>query len=159
MSDFNYTINPCYACHNKFKRQSSTPDVNEINSCCSEVLGAFEGNVSINAYRNSLAARNCRECVRNSILGMGRTPCDLRLTMAPNFAQVPHYFPQIFNEVKDIDQARQMCVQKCQSSPYPNTCVEQCNTDSTAVVMLNGQNANETARMMRKNKEYYSGVF
>ena len=145
-SNFVYKINPCYACYNKFKHQSSSPDVNEINNCCSETLGAFKGNASINAFRNSEAAQNCVQCVNNNILGTGRTTCDMRLTMAPTFAQVPHFFPDIFNEVKDVEKARLLCLEKCKTSPYPNSCITNCNTDSSAVVYD------------KFKKEFFSGV-
>ena len=48
--DFDYTLNPCKAC--KIKCPDPT-DVNCINNCCYETLGAFDGAWSLNQVRNT----------------------------------------------------------------------------------------------------------
>lgn len=129
-----YNVNPCKACHLKLKKDGWRPSVNAINDCCSETLGAFMGNASINSYRNSPDAQNCTLCVRNAIYDEGRTPCDLRLTMSPTWIQAPHFFPQLLAQYNDPFKAKQQCIVDCAQSKYPNECVINCKTDFSAII-------------------------
>ena len=128
--DFDYTLNPCKAC--KIKCPDPT-DVNCINNCCYETLGAFDGAWSLNQVRNTEAAKNCFDCVSDSIHCMGTNRCDLRLTASPFFNQVPHYFPEIFSEVKDVDKAKKICYDYCLDCKYTNSCMDKCDIDSNAI--------------------------
>lgn len=128
--DFEYNLNPCKAC--KIKCPDPT-DVNCINNCCYETLGAFDNAWSLNQVRNTEAAKNCFDCVSESINCMGTNRCDLRITASPFFNQVPHYFPEIFEETKNVDQAKKLCYNYCLDCRYTNSCMDNCDTDASAV--------------------------
>jgi len=128
--DFDFKINPCKACKIKCPNPE---DVNCINNCCYETLGAFEGAWSLNQVRNLDDAKNCYDCVSQSIDCMGRDRCDLRLTAAPFFNQAPHYFPEIFQQTKNVEKAKKICYNYCLDCKYTNTCMQNCDTDSDAI--------------------------
>jgi hypothetical protein len=128
--DFDFKINQCKACKIKCPDPA---DVNCINNCCYETLGAFDGAWSLNQVRNSEAAKNCFDCVSESINCMGTNRCDLRITASPFFNQVPHYFPPIFEETKNVEKAKNMCYSYCLDCRNTKTCMNNCDIDSAAV--------------------------
>lgn len=130
MSDKTFKINPCQACKNKY----DVHDINNINQCCYDTLGAFEGGYGLNSFRNNPEAENCKKCVLESISSLGRTPCDFRLTAYPAWLQAPHYFPAFLGEEGDVGKAKYKCIEACKSSTYPNECIANCNLDADAVV-------------------------
>jgi len=140
MSD-NFTINPCLSCHKKFK--DGNYDVNNINQCCYETLDAFQGTGSVNSVRRSEAAKNCVECVNNAIKNSGKDPCDLRISPPALWGNVPHFFPSLLNETKDVKRAGDECKKMCLGTSYPNQCVENCDTDMNAVEMYDGKEVGE----------------
>ena len=152
IKDFDYTLNPCKAC--KIKCPDPT-DVNCINNCCYETLGAFDGAWSLNQVRNTEAAKNCFDCVSDSIHCMGTNRCDLRLTAAPFFNQVPHYFPEIFSEVKDVDKAKKICYDYCLDCKYTNSCIDKCDIDSNAIESFKKQNDTPVIKPPPKHHRNY----
>jgi hypothetical protein len=128
--DIDFKINPCKACKIKCPNPA---DVNCINNCCYETLGAFDGAWSLNQVRNTEDAKNCFDCVSESINCMGRDRCDLRITASPFFNQAPHYFPEVFNETKNVEKAKKICYDYCLDCKYTKTCMENCDTDSSAI--------------------------
>jgi len=130
-SNNNFKINPCKACRIKCPDPS---DVNCINNCCMETLGAFMGASSINEFRNTPEAENCKKCMDDAICEMGSNTCDLRLTEAPIFNQVPHYFPNLLDKHKNVQKAKILCYNFClDCKNCENECVEKCDIDSSAV--------------------------
>lgn len=138
--NFDYNVNPCKTCLNKFKNGDC--DVNNINDCCYDTLAAFLGEGSVNAVRDTPEAKNCIECLQRSIKDMGRTPCDLRLGPPPIWNQTPHYFPQLLSEHQNAEVAKDMCLQKCSSNYYPNECNINCFTDYGAVEPISKESFN-----------------
>ena len=81
---------------------------------------------------------------------MGRDPCEFRLTAYPVWTQSPHYFPEIFNDVQDVNKARNECINLCNSNKfYRNQCIENCITDSNAIELVNKK---ELKKKMLKEK-------
>jgi hypothetical protein len=128
-NDKTYMINPCEACKNNF----DIKDINDINQCCYDTLGAFEGADSLNAFRNTPEARNCQQCVLDSMKSIGRDPCDLRMTAYPSWIQAPHYFPKILIDEGDVGTAKRKCIELCKTNRYPGECSNNCKIDSEAV--------------------------
>lgn len=130
-----FEINPCKACWKKYKRGDC--DINNVNSCVTATAAAFTGVPSNNMLRDNEANTNWGECMYNMMLSEGRTPCDLRLDMAPVWTQAPHYFPRLFNQTKDLESAKQECISMCKDAKFhQNGCVQNCLTDYDAVEML-----------------------
>jgi hypothetical protein len=128
-----FNINPCKACKLKCKGD----DVNCINNCCSDTIAAFKGVSSINTIRNDPDFQNCVKCLNNSIDCLGSNTCDMRITAAPVWTQVPHYFPELLNEYKDVNMAKNSCYNFCLDCKYKNSCIQNCNTDADAVETYN----------------------
>lgn len=125
----NFNINPCKACNLKCKAD----DINCINNCCSDTIAAFKGVSSINTIRNDPDFQNCVQCLNNSIQCLGSNTCDMRITAAPVWVQVPHYFPELLNKYKNINYAKNKCYEYCLDSKYKDSCIENCNYDAAAV--------------------------
>lgn len=132
----NFKINPCKACREKCE----ITDINCINNCCSDTISAFKGSWSINQIRNSPEFKNCVSCLNESINCIGSNTCDLRLTAAPTWNQVPHYFPELLQEYKDVDKAKKECYNFCLDCKYKNSCMEKCDIDSMAVEQYDDNN-------------------
>ena len=124
-----FNINPCSACRKNY----DITDINDINQCCYDTLGAFEGANSLNAFRNSPEAQNCRQCVLDSMQSIGRDPCNLRLTAYPSWIQAPHYFPGLLTQEGNVETAKDKCLELCQSNRYAGECANNCKIDSDAV--------------------------
>ena len=135
MADF--TINPCKACIEKLKNNEC--DVNSINDCCYSTLDAFIGNGSVNSIRNTQQAKNCIECVKQSINLIGRDSCDMKISPPALFNQTPHYFPHLLNETNDPNISLEECKKRCLNSSFKNECLENCITDFNAVEIFNKQ--------------------
>lgn len=125
----NYKINPCKSC----KKNYDITDINSINQCCYNTLGAFEGTVSLNDFRNNPESINCQQCISESMHTIDRTPCDLRMTAYPQWIQTPHYFPGLLEQEGDVNTAKNMCLDVCRTHRYPNECSINCKIDSDAV--------------------------
>ena len=132
----NFQLNPCDACIKAY----GIDDINNINQCCSDTYAAFAGVSSINNVRNLESFKNCEECIQKSIKALGRTKCDFRLTSYPVWTQAPHYFPNLFQETNNVEQAKNKCLQMCNKSAYPNECKKNCTIDSMAVVQNTKEN-------------------
>jgi hypothetical protein len=123
----NLELNPCSACMKKY----DIKDINSINQCCYDTAAAFAGVSSVNAIRNN---QNCAQCLENSKAALGKSDCDLRLTAAAIWSQVPHYFPELLQETKDANIAKEKCLEICAKNRYyPNECSDNCQTDFNAV--------------------------
>lgn len=128
MSNKSYKINPCNAC----KKNYDIKDINNINQCCYDTLGAYEGG-TLNDFRNRPEASNCDQCVIESKLAMGRDLCEFRLTAYPSWIQAPHYFPGFLDSERDVAKAKDMCMQACETNTYSGECKINCKIDSDAV--------------------------
>ena len=136
MTDF--IINPCSSCIKKL--DSENCDVNEINQCCYETLNAFEGSGSINSLRNTVAAKNCVECVQRIIKKSGKDIRKLKIEPPVLWGNSPHFFPSLLNDMKDIEKACKECNKMCLDTNYPNVCMDNCNTDMNAVEIYGRNN-------------------
>jgi hypothetical protein len=126
-----FDLDVCQGCKSKYP----ITDINAINSCCSETAAAFAGESSLNALIGTSAGKSCEACLNESKAALGKSTCDLRLTNAAIWTQVPHYFPGLFSESGNKDKALQQCYAKCQeNSTYPQECVERCEIDYASVV-------------------------
>jgi len=142
-----FIINPCKSCMKKFG--SDSYDVNQINQCCYETLDAFKGTGSVNSVRTSSAAKNCIDCVQKAIKNTGKDPCDLRIDPPALWGNVPHFFPRLLNEMKDVEKAGIECKNMCLDTRYPNECIENCHTDMNAVEKY-GKKPSASVREKRK---------
>ena len=132
----NFQLNPCDACIKAY----GIDDINNINQCCSDTYAAFAGVSSINNVRNLESFKNCEECLQKSIKALGRTKCDFRLTSSPVWTQSPHYFPNLFQEINNVEKAKNECLKMCNKSAYPNECKKNCTIDSMAVIQNTKEN-------------------
>jgi hypothetical protein len=123
-----YKINPCKAC----KMFYPINDINNINYCCYDVLGAFTGK-SLNEIRNLPEAQNCKDCVDESIKALGRDKCNFRITPYTYWNQVPHYFPSLLNQENDKNKAYKLCIEQCGNSRYKEECKQNCLLDLNAI--------------------------
>lgn len=127
-----YNINPCKACFEKYK--NGVCDINNINNCCYETLGAFNGWNSINQFRGSQEVKNCEDCVKQMIYSMGKTPCDLRIAKPPLFTNVPNYFPELLAKTNNPEKAKVECLNMCSlEKMVPLSCSDRCNTQYSAL--------------------------
>lgn len=136
MNSSRYVINPCSSCTKKY----GILDINNINQCCYDTLGAFTGNTSLNSYRSSPVADVCKQCVQNSIKALGRDPCEFRPAPYPNWVQVPHYFPALLETSASPEEALQKCEELCKTNQYPNECKETCQMDYSATSIAQVEN-------------------
>lgn len=125
----NFKINACKACKNNY----DIKDINNINQCCYDTLGAFEGATSINSFRDKPQAENCKMCVQESIKALGRDPCEFRLPGYPTWVQVPHYFPALLEQEGNVEKAKTKCIEACNSNRYKLECIKRCKIDADAV--------------------------
>lgn len=128
----NFKINPCKAC----KKNYDITDINNINQCCYDTLGAFEGATSINSFRDRPEAENCKSCIQESIKALGRDPCEFRLTGYPTWVQVPHYFPPLLEQEGDVEKAKNKCIEACSTNRYKDECMKRCKIDADAVEVV-----------------------
>jgi hypothetical protein len=135
----NFELNPCAACMQKYDPK----DINSINQCCYDTFAAFYGASSVNQIRNIPEAQNCVKCVENAKSMLGKSDCDLRLTASAIWSQVPHYFPELLQETKDMDKAKKKCLDLCKNNRYMNECSENCITDFNAVETYKVNNLKE----------------
>ena len=161
MNNNSYKINPCKSCRKNY----DLTDINSINQCCYDTLGAFEGVTSLNDFRNSPEAKNCQQCVLSSMYAIDKTPCDLRMTAYPQWVQAPHYFPGLLEQEGDINIAKKMCMDACKSNRYPNECSMNCKIDSDAVetvenyahnMKMYGSNSNLGNKLISNDYVYVS---
>jgi hypothetical protein len=145
-----FNINSCKAC----KKNYDIKDINSINSCCFETLGAFMNAPSINSFINTPEAQNCKDCVTESKKALGRDLCEFRLGPAPTWVQVPHYFPALLVEENNVETAYEKCITACRSITYPNECMKKCKIDADAVEQNIQSNSNE----VEENFMYTSGI-
>lgn len=143
-----FKLNPCKACLKK----CDIEDINCINNCCYETQGAFIDASSLNQFRNSPDAQNCIQCVNDSIKAMGRDNCDMRLTAAPIFNQVPHYFPDILRETLNPAESKKECLKWCETCRYQNECMDNCNTDYDAVEKFKNPDPDKPKKIKSKSK-------
>ena len=128
MSNKSFKINPCKAC----KKNYDIKDINNINQCCYDTLGAYEG-ATLNDFRNRPEAENCNQCLTESKLAMGRDLCEFRLTAYPGWIQAPHYFPGFLESEGDVEKAKEKCMQACETNTYSGECQRNCKIDADAV--------------------------
>lgn len=143
-----FKLNPCKACLKK----CDIDDINCINNCCYETQGAFVDAWSLNQFRNSPDSQNCVQCVNESIKAMGRDNCDMRLTAAPIFNQVPHYFPDLLRENLNPDESKKQCLKWCETCRYQNECMDNCNIDYDAVEKFKVDKPNNPVKKIKKPK-------
>ena len=122
----NIKIDPCSACLNYY----DITDINNINSCCYNTLGAFLNKNNINDIKNSPEAKNCFNCVQQSIRALGRDPCEFRLSPPPIISTSPHFLPYILKDETNLNIAYNKCLDMCQTS---KECIRNCNIDALAV--------------------------
>lgn len=133
-----FSINPCKGCWDTYNKEYC--DINTINSCVTETAAAFSGIPSNNFIRGTDADANWKECMVKMMAAQGRDPCDFQLSMAPVWAQSPHYFPNLLYTTQDPDKAYTQCVKLCNDDKYHRgECVRNCGTDRASVVPDNKQ--------------------
>ena len=121
-----YVIDPCSSCVSKY----GITDINNINQCCYDTIGAFTGNVSLNSFRDNKSVMDvCDKCVQSSMKALGRDPCEFRLTPYPSWIQAPHHFPQLLNSGLSPEEALGKCNDMCTKNRYPNQCMDNCQMD------------------------------
>ena len=126
-------INPCIGCRTRY----DIKDINNMNSCCAETAAAFEG-VNSTTNFNVVSRANCEACLSDSIKAIGRDKCNLRLTVAPVLtnSEIPHFFPDFLQKLRNPNNALGACIEACQSTRYPNDCEQKCMIDFNSVKIL-----------------------
>lgn len=134
--NYTYTINPCKACQEKLKNDRDC-NINSLNNCCTEIASHFSGYPS-NEVMSNVSIKNWKDCMESTMKKQGRDFCNLRLNVAPVFAQVPHFFPKLLYEGNTPDIALKKCKTMCEASEKmtPNECIEACQVDYNAVEMI-----------------------
>lgn len=119
-------IDPCSACLDYY----DITDINNINSCCYSTLGAFLNKNNINEIKNTPEAKNCANCIQESIKALGRDPCEFRPSPPAIISTSPHFLPYILKDEPDLDTALNKCLVMCKNS---KECIKNCNIDALAV--------------------------
>ena len=125
-----FNINPCKASLKKYGEL----DVNNINTSCFNTCAAFAGVNSLDNLDPGKCYSNCKKCVNDSVVALGKNPEEVRLNQAPIFQQELHLFPDILYKTLNPSQSLNTCIKNCDSSIYPNTCIENCKFDASSVV-------------------------
>lgn len=132
-----YTLNPCVAC-NKYLRSRGQCNLHQLNNCLVETSAAFTGIPSTDSFRKNNIEETWQGCIDNLTRELGRTPCELRMAMAPVFVQAPHYFPNALVQVGDKDNAYEICMEQCSElSNNKEQCKINCQIDYDTVVSIN----------------------
>lgn len=130
----NYSLNPCKACWEKYRRGGC--NINTVNSCVSETAAAFAGIPSANFLVGTDADKNWQGCMEKMMSAEDRSKCDLHLNIAPVFHQAPHYFPSLLASTHDPETSKLQCIKQCDELRFnKKTCIENCITDSDAVMV------------------------
>lgn len=151
----NIKIDACSACLDYY----DITDINNINSCCYNTLGAFLNKNNINEIRHSPESQNCINCVQQSIKALGRDPCEFRPSPPAIISTTPHFLPYILKDEPDLNSALSKCLSMCQNS---KECAKLCNIDALAVKygqnppQHRGQNQQQQQRPNIQNYNKYS---
>lgn len=139
----NIKIDPCSACLEYY----DITDINNINSCCYNTLGAFLNKNNINEIKHSPEAKNCANCIQESIKALGRDPCEFRPSPPAIISTSPHFLPYILKEEPDLNIALNKCLTMCKNS---KECAKNCNIDALAVKYGQKETKNES-NMIQQN--------
>jgi len=141
----NIKIDPCSACLEYY----DITDINNINSCCYNTLGAFLNKNNINEIKHSPEAKNCANCIQESIKALGRDPCEFRPSPPAIISTSPHFLPYILKEEPDLNIALNKCLKMCKNS---KECAKNCNIDALAVKYGQKESASENkSNMIQQN--------
>lgn len=143
-----YTINPCDACIQRYKKSGC--NINNISSCCYETLGAFMGSDNSLQIANTPQGKNAFDCVKNKIIAMGQSPCELKIAPRPILQRAPHYFPDLLEKTNNKEESKKQCIQMCQNTQYKNECILNCLTDYASVFEKTSSSSRE-----KENYHYY----
>ena len=129
-----FKINPCKAVLEK-----GATNINTMNNICYETSSAY-GRVYGPEVQKDLDSR-CADMIVAKKNSMGKTPCSLRRPPPPPiFNQTPHFFPELLHKLNDPALAYQKCCEMSQSSSFPNTALENCRLDASAITNSNVEN-------------------
>jgi hypothetical protein len=128
-----YSINPCKAAQYKQKLQFIGGGINDLNSACFDTCAAFGENWK----RNSQCNKQCNDFIsmlRHKKSGNFCYPKFPYKAVAWNNSA--HYFPELFWEYKDVEKAKNKCIDVCDNERYnQKTCRLNCLVDAKAVVL------------------------
>jgi len=134
-------INPCKACLAKFNKNNDpqnitgvnkTSKVTDLNNCCYETLAAFTGT---NSVANINSDKICQNCITDAIeeSRWDRDRCNDRITPGAIIDSSVHLLPKYLNSGVGVKKALELCKTECQGVRNPNECIENCETDASAV--------------------------
>ena len=125
-----FEINPCKAVREKV--QSANCDINTMNDLCYGVARAY-GKVYGPKLKKKLEDQ-CVELITEKKCTNGHDSCYMRRpTPPPEFNQMDHYFPYLFKKSKNVSDAFNKCSTMCQNTRFPNTCIDNCKIDASAI--------------------------
>jgi hypothetical protein len=158
MSETTYTLNPCNAC-NQYFRSKGECNLHQLNNCFVETATAFTGIPSTDSFRGQGINVAWEGCINNLTRELGRIPCQLRMSMSPSFAQVPHFFPQALVETEDKDMAYASCMAQCDKlTNNKNQCKINCRIDRDTVVSIDKPNQQKTAQQATQDTQDTQGT-
>ena len=127
-----FTINPCKACSDYYK--DPVDNIDNINNCCSETTAAFLNTDSINSFSNTRIFQNNQKCIQDLVDKKSAVPPDTRRPAnAPVFNQVPVFFPYLYKQSNDIEDAKNKCIKLCKRTSMVNECTRNCIIQSSCV--------------------------
>ena len=126
-------INPVKAAITAYKNGNC--GIHELNNACFSVCSAYNGGQTAWDITQP-CAKQCDSLIEEMrIKTYGSGYCDHH---APNrpvlWNQIPHYFPNLYNQTKNTSQALQECIMKCRDNKLSEECIKNCKLDSYAIV-------------------------
>jgi len=147
-----YIINPCNAC-------SKNEDINDLNSCYTDTLAAYQRYPNNFVILNGNATGNWYNCMQNKmkqlpkIANKERNFSNFQINVPPVFVG-NHFFPQkLKNTEGDKDEALKLCLQECNNVKQKNTCIKNCKTDFDALTEVIYETFNEKSTYPEKSTE------
>lgn len=122
----NYTVNPCQACFSKFAHEDC--NINDLNNCFVDTVSAFNRVPTNNIIYDDNTTNQCwKDCMLKrmstmpTLAGEPRNFVNLQLNVAPTFT-TPHYFPELFNQSKNVEKALADCYMMSKTQEERQTC-------------------------------------
>jgi hypothetical protein len=146
----NFELNPSKAVKKYLYGKDN--NINTMSNLCYEISSSYGKTFGENVEKE--LKEQCAELISEKKHEMGLTDCYMkRPAPPPIWNQIPHFFPDLLNTLKDPDKALNECISKSRKTKYPNECLNMCNLDYLTVNKKEKENIVENyTNKMKKNK-------
>lgn len=149
-------VNPCKATLAKCSDPLSgnmVCEINEMNDKCYEVCDAFKKYVDPKDCQ-----KMCSDMLSEQKHILGKDDCNARCPYKPPiWFQTPHYFPDLLDKTKNINEAFSECKTQCAQNPKNKLeCWANCELDMLAVSPNKKQKQQQKYIKTKYTKEQYN---